>query len=337
VSRSTFLLKAVPPFRLDLAVWTLRRRPDNAVDRWDGQTYRRVLPLRAGPVEVAVTQIGPPKTPQLRVAVAGQPLHSSIKAAVVSALERLLGLHINLAAFYRFAAGQEGLRQLARRFRGMKPPRFATVFEGLVNAIACQQLSLTVGIRLLNVLAANYGPALQPGDATGHGFPQPGDLAGLRPEELRRLGFSRQKGRAIIDLARSITEGRFDPDELAELSDEEAIEGLRGLRGVGRWTAEYVLLRGLGRTHVFPGDDIGARNSLQRWMHLPQPLDYTGVRQALARWTRYGGLIYLHLLLDGLEKAGYLQAATARTHGGRRTDGRSRTTPGRRTRQDGDI
>ena len=125
---------------------------------------------------------------------------------------------------------------------------------------------------------------------------------------MRRIGFSRQKGRALIELARSITNGRFDLDALAELPDEEAVERLRGLRGVGRWTAEYVLLRGLGRTHIFPGDDVGARNNLQRWLHLAGPLDYEGVRRTLARWQLFGGLIYFHLLLDRLEEGGYLQA-----------------------------
>lgn len=308
MSQSTFLLEPVAPFRLDLTVWTLRRRPDNTVDRWDGQIYRRVLTLPTGPVGVEITQIEPPEAPRLRVSLGGQPLHSSVKAAVASALERLLGLHTDLTAFDRFAASQRRLAPLALRFRGMKPPRFVTVFESVVNAIACQQVTLTLGIRLLNGLAANYGPALQEGDATVHGFPRPDDLAGLRPDDLRRLGFSRQKGHAMIELARSITEGRFDPERLAELSDEEAVERLRGLRGVGRWTAEYVLLRGLGRTNVFPGDDVGARNNLQRWLHLAGPLDYEGVRHTLAGWQSYGGLIYFHLLLDRLEEAGHLRA-----------------------------
>ena len=69
MSRSTMLIEPLAPFRLDLTVWTLRRRPDNTVDRWDGQTYRRVLRLPAGHVEVAVTQIGSPEAPQLRVSV----------------------------------------------------------------------------------------------------------------------------------------------------------------------------------------------------------------------------------------------------------------------------
>src|SRR6185312_3158643 len=102
------------------------------------------------------------------------------------------------------------LGPLAQRFRGMKPPRFPTVFECLVNAIACQQVTLTLGIRLLNRLAEAFGLAVGDGDPQAHAFPRPEDLAGHGPEELRPLGFSRQKARALIDLASAIVEGRLD-------------------------------------------------------------------------------------------------------------------------------
>src|SRR5262249_8966406 len=98
--------------------------------------------------------------------------------------------------------------------------------------------------------------------------------------------------------------GLVDLEALASENDEVALERLSRLRGVGRWSAEYVLLRGLGRLHVFPGDDVGARNNLRRWLETPAPLDYEGVRQALSAWRPYAGLIYLHLLLDRLAGAG---------------------------------
>jgi DNA-3-methyladenine glycosylase II len=79
---------------------------------------------------------------------------------------------------------------------------------------------------------------------------------------------------------------------------------LCALRGVGRWTAEYVLLRGLGRLHVFPGDDVGARNNLQRWLGLLEPFDYDGVQRTLAKWQPFQGLVYLHLLLKALQLEG---------------------------------
>lgn len=60
------------------------------------------------------------------------------------------------------------------------------------------------------------------------------------------------------------------------------------------------------RLKVFPGDDIGARNKLRRLLNLRKPLDYEGVTRLLRRWKPYGGLVYLHLLLDGLCEEGYL-------------------------------
>jgi DNA-3-methyladenine glycosylase II len=306
MAHDSFELEPVSPFRLDLTVWTLRRRPDNVVDRWDGTTYRRVLPLPAGPVQVAVTQPGPPERTRLRVSVAGRPVRAAVRAAVTAALDRLLAPSTDLTAFYRLAAHDRRLGSLARRFRGMKPPRFATVFEGLVNAMACQQVTLTLGVRLLNRLAAASGTPFGDGDTVTHAFPRPVDVAGLSPAVLRQLGFSRQKGRAMIELARAVAEGRLDLEGLATLPDDEAVSRLRELRGVGRWTAEYVLLRGLGRIHVFPGDDVGARNNLHRWLRLAKPLDYQGIARVLSRWGGYAGLVYFHLLLDRLAEAGHL-------------------------------
>lgn len=296
-----FHLTPVPPFRLDLTVWALRRRRDNAVDCWDGETYRRVLSLDGGAAEVMARQLGQSDRARLEVYVTGA--KDSTKPRVTAALERLLGLRVDLAEFYRFASSNQRLDRLAAKFRGMKPPRFLTVFEALVNAIACQQVTLTLGIQLLNKVAAHY--AISSGGSI-HAFPRPEDLVGRSPDDFRRLGFSRQKGRAIIDLARAIASDRCDLESLADEEDDVAIERLRALRGIGRWSAEYALLRGLGRTHVFPGDDVGARNRLQRLLKLKEKLDYASVARRLRLWRPYGGLVYFHMLLDGLADAGLL-------------------------------
>jgi DNA-3-methyladenine glycosylase II len=304
--RDSFLLEPISPFRLDFTVWALRRRPENIVDRWDGQTYRRVLPVPAGFAEVSVTQTGPPETPRLRVTVGGTALYPEVQQRVTTTLERLLGFRTEVAGFYTLASHDAALGPLAQRFCGMKPPRFATVFESVITAIASQQVTRTVGVLLLNRLAVSYGATLREGDVAAYAFPHAEDLATLHPVHLRQLGFSRQKSRAIIELARSITVEGLDLERLAELPDEKAVECLCALQGVGRWSAEYVLLRGLGRTNVFPGDDVGARNNLQRWLNLGKPLDYAAVHRALKRWRPHGGLVYFHMLLDRLEKAGFL-------------------------------
>ncbi len=305
---SCFCITPTAPFRLDLTVWTLRRRKDNAVDRWDGETYRRVVTLPVAVVDVAVTQSGSATAPKLHVTVLSDEACSVKQVEISDLLARLLGLHINMGPFYRFAANHPPLHELARQFRGMKPPRFTGVFEGIVNAIACQQLTLTAGIGFLNRLAAACGDAIFIDGAAVHGFPQPQALAVASPVKLRELGFSHNKSRAIIELAQGVASGQLDLDRFEALPDAQAQRQLQILRGVGRWTAEYTLLRGLGRVHIFPGDDVGARNNLQHWLHITKPLDYQGVRKLLGEWHRFGGLVYFHLLLRSLAKAGHIQA-----------------------------
>lgn len=300
----TFTLPARPPFRLDLTVWALRRRPENAVDRWDGGVYRRTLVQHGRPLEIAVLQTAPPDRAQLQVTARGAGLGPGVEASLRAILCCLLGLQVDLGPFYGLAATDVRLSGLAERFRGLKPPRFPTLFEALVNAIACQQITLTFGIRILNRLAERYGAAWSRDHRQVYGFPRPCDLAAADPDALRSQGFSHQKARAIVELAQAITAERLDLDMLASLDDATAVERLCELRGVGRWTAEYVLLRGLGRLNVFPGDDVGARNSLRRWLGLPDSLDYASVHEAVAPWQSYAGLVYLHLLVDRLASAG---------------------------------
>ncbi len=302
----TFSLEPVAPFRLDLTAWALRRRAQNIIDRWDGSTYRRVLVVQKLPVELEVIQTGPPDMPRLQATATGTKIPPGAKHLLISALKQMLGTNLDLADFYRFAERQPKLNSLVKQFRGVRPPRYPTLFESLVNAIACQQISLPVGILVLNRLASAFGPSVPKQGQHAHAFPSPENLSKLDPEALRPLGFSLQKARAVIELASSIAEKHLDLGELENLENEAAVDELRKLRGVGRWSAEYALLRGLGRLDVFPADDVGARNRLRDWLDLPGPLDYERVRHAMARWKTYSGLIYFHLLLKGLSEAGFL-------------------------------
>jgi 3-methyladenine DNA glycosylase/8-oxoguanine DNA glycosylase len=106
-------------------------------------------------------------------------------------------------------------------------------------------------------MALALGRRARIGGAVHVGFPSPESVARLRPSALRRFRLSRNKAAAIRGLALAFAEGRLVEGALAPLSDEAAIETLRGFHGVGRWTAEIALLRGLGRTDIFPAGDLG--------------------------------------------------------------------------------
>jgi len=303
---SPLVLRPVPPFRLDFTVWALRRRQRNLIDRWDGSTYQRVIVMEDRAIELTVRQRGSATSPSVIVATNPPPRTLLERRRIRIAIDRLLGLRIDLTGWYRMAASDARLRPLADKFRGMKPPRFPTVFEAVVNAFACQQLSLEVGLELLNRLAVLSGKRGGAKSSVHHPFPTPIDVGRLRKAELRAIGLSGQKVRALLDLVGAITGREVDLEALAGSDDAIVRQQLTGLHGVGRWTAEYVLLRGLGRLHVFPGDDVGAQKRLTQWLNHPQLLDYAGVKRAVARWQPYAGLIYFHLLLDGLSQAGAL-------------------------------
>ncbi len=154
---------------------------------------------------------------------------------------------------------------------------------------------MAVGVMLLNRLARTFGGA----DPSAPAFPRPEQLAGRAVEEFRALGFSTNKARALLTLADTFGDDPAGFDDLPQLSNEEACRRLLGLRGIGIWSAEYVLLRGLGRLDVFPSGDMGAGNRIAKWLGVPGPLDNVSVKVQLPELADYAGLLYFHMLLLG--------------------------------------
>lgn len=307
--QETFLVQPCAPFRLDLTVWALRRRKTNQIDQWNGTAYTRVLVVDRQPVKVCVMQRWADDHPELLVNVWCSAPVEQLASRISEALQHMLGLQVDVTGFYMLAEKDPHLSPLAHRFLGLKPPRFPSLFEALLNGFACQQVSLDVGILLLNRLTAAYGIPFEDGQATCIAFPEPEALATASVERLRTLGFSYQKARAITELAAALVKKQRDLSQLEAMNDEEVRMCLSSIRGVGRWTAEYVLLRGSGRLDTFPGDDVGAQKNLQRLLQLEQKPDYEKVRELTSPWQPYAGFVYFHLLLEKLEQQGMLSQA----------------------------
>ena len=111
---------------------------------------------------------------------------------------------------------------------------------------------------------------------------------------------------ALRELSINVANDKIDLTNLEELTNEEAIEFLSSLGGIGLWSAEYFLLRGLGRVDIFPGDDVGAKNNLQRLFHTDKKPGYEDIRGMTSCWHPFEGLVYFHLLLDKLHEKGIL-------------------------------
>ncbi len=301
-------LKPIAPFRLDLTAWAIRRRPHNTIDHFDGETYRRIAVIDGRPAAISVRQTAPPKSPEIEVIATGPGASKKTVDAIEAIANRILGISIDLRDFYSLARDDAALGPLVNRLKGMKPVRFPTNFEAFTNAVACQLVSLTAGMHVVNRIAEKYGRTCDVGGARLHACAEASDMACAEVEDLRALGLSRSKARYLIGLAQVASDSDVDFRSMESLDDDSAIAALSAFGGVGRWTAEYVLLRGLGRFNIFPGDDVGGRNSLRDYLGIRGELDYEGVRKAIARWHAWGGFVYFHLLVNALADKGIVRA-----------------------------
>ncbi len=137
----------------------------------------------------------------------------------------------------------------------LKPETRRPPFQSLVLAVAHQQLNGTAAGTILRRFTKLF-PKRR--------FPRPEDLGSVSDETLRAVGFSRAKVAAIRDIAaKTLSEVVPTSRQIARLTDDEIIARLTEVRGVGRWTAEMLLIFQLGRPDILPADDFGVRNGFR--------------------------------------------------------------------------
>jgi DNA-3-methyladenine glycosylase II len=272
------------------------------MDLWDGESFRRVLVLNGVPHLVTVSQYGSPEEPLLNVTVKSRQKEEGLEESIYRDCEKLLGFSHDLSDFFHVSRQNTFIHRMVQRFSGLKPPRFPTIFEGIINGIVCQQISLAAYIQILSRMTEAHG-LVDERPLSLYAFPRPEDLSACAPDALRAIGVSGRKSATIIDLAHRIHTGDLDLESISGMTDSDAERFLEQIGGVGPWTAHYVLPRGLGRIHIFPTGDVGVQNTLRR-LFSQEPLDETDLERILAPFRAYSGLLYFHLLLQDLSERG---------------------------------
>jgi DNA-3-methyladenine glycosylase II len=218
------------------------------------------------------------------------PAGADDEGTIEAIVTRLFSLDIELAPFWRRLRREPDFAELTRRCRGLRPQRFPTLFEALANGICCQQLSLASAMSRLGHLAESFGARTRDGARVG---PPDGDRVAEAPmSTLRKAGLSTRRAVELRELARMPLD-RLE-SELTSLSDREARVRLLDLPGIGPWTADYVLLRGLGRLDVFPSGDVGAARTLGRI--LGRAIDPSAAGRIAARFAPLRGMLYFCML-----------------------------------------
>ncbi len=151
-------------------------------------------------------------------------------------------------------------------------------FKALAESILYQQLSIKAAGTILKRFVSLY---------PGKPFPAPEDILRTSDETLRSAGISKQKARYLKDLSLKFQEGTITPSRFPGMDDEEIIEHLVQVKGIGRWTAEMFLIFSLGRPDVLPVDDFGLRKAVGKHyglIDLPSPEQ---TRKIAQKWEPY--------------------------------------------------
>jgi len=298
-------LSVITPYRLDLTVSALRRLPTNLVDVYaaDGR-YLRALGGASGPVVVSVNQ---PRADALAVTLTG---HAADTAPVLACVRRMLGTERDVSDFHRHARQMPWLASLARRMRGLKPPRYPALFEACANAIVFQQVSLHAASAVMRRLILALGTRIEHDGVPLRVFPAAEKFLSADAAMLRAAGLSASKLATLRRAGEAIADGALSESMLEQRSSADAALLLRSIKGIGPWTAAVILLRGLGRLDTFPGNDSGVAANLA--LIAGEPAEAGPIAVALGPQR---GMLYFNLLLARLEARGEIGRASDMTGG----------------------
>lgn len=271
-----------PPFDLALALLYLRLSPSTIAERVGPHRYERAIWLGERPALVRVTPAARPD--RLRATLHSTRSERGDAALLRTLVQRLFGLRDDVAGLDGVAASDPVFGALVARYRGVRPILILDPLEALAWAIIGQQINVAFAAKLKRVLIEHFGEQLACDGQLYPLFPRAEMLATLGPDELRPLQFSRQKIAYLVSSAEAVARGQLDLAGLAELPTEAALAELTRLRGIGRWTAEYVLLRGAGHRDVIPAADGGLRRIMGQAYGLGRLASEAEVRALAERW-----------------------------------------------------
>lgn len=268
------------PLDLAASLAPMGRAGDDLIDRFHGPFALRTV--RLGPTERVVAYAAEvsdrPDLPMLTIRVTADNGHRI--ADVAEAVQATL--LTDRAALADLVAADEPVARLAHRYPGIVPLLYRDPFSAMIRSISAQQVNLRWAATIRARLAQRYGTQHTVGEHEVWSL-HSGPLAGARLEDLRQLQLTTAKARSVIEVAQAAQAGELRLSDLDALDDEALIAHLSGLRGIGRWSAEWFLARTLGRPRVVAGD-LGVRKAIGRLYEMPQMPSELEVRRATAHW-----------------------------------------------------
>jgi len=204
---------------------------------------------------------------------------------VIQFVEEWLGLNQDMAGFYTMAAHDPLLSPLIDKYTGLRIIGIPDLFEALVWAVIGQQINLTFAYTLKKRLVELCGERVEVEGLQHWTFPSYEKVANLTVEDFRNMQFTGRKAETILHIARMMHRGELLKESLLLENDVQAIHHqLTSIKGVGPWTAEYVMMKSLQLPNAFPVSDVGLHNAIKDRMNLPKKPTVNEIKEMAEVW-----------------------------------------------------
>lgn len=281
-------IKPVPPFNFELtAGYHTYFQSRYGTDTMEDGVYRRLLDLDDKLVLASVRSIGTLDAPELALELQGPELSQDDVESATDRVSWLLGVDQDLAPFYELGRADQAMAGLVEQFYGLHLPHTASVFEALVLAVLGQQISTSVARIIRTLLIETFGPSAEFDGETYYAFPRPASIWASSPAELHTMKLTQRKSEYVYGLAGSVLDPEMGLERLEELTDREIVEKLVALRGVGMWTAQWALIRAVGRPDALPLGDLALRRVVSRLFMDGEDVNDAKVEEIAQRWSPY--------------------------------------------------
>lgn len=292
-------IEPVAPYNFELSLGIHGRFRGEIVDQYSAGTYSRALVINEVSILTTVSSIGSVSHPRLRVRLYSQRNLGRVESEAIRVLEHILCARLDLAKFYVAANSDPVLSRLTNTYFGLRPPRTASFFEALILAITEQQITLPFAIALKGRLAKKFGARIEYEGKEFYAFPEASVLAVADPQDLRDMKYSWRRSEYIIGLSQKVCSGELDLEMLAQLPNKSKIKSLTKVRGLGCWSVEYALVRGLGKLDVAPANDVALKRIISQLYFDGQDVPEETVRNWLNYWGDFRALAAFYLLKEG--------------------------------------
>ena len=270
-----------PHFSFAECLLFLNRSPRECLHQVKEQSVYKLLAPEGSPVLLRISE--DPARQALVAEVLQGEVNESSSTYIRDFLNKWMHLDGSMHDFYAFAAKDPLLAPLITSFKGLRLIGIPDLFEAITWTITGQQINLSFAYTLKQRLVQAFGYALD----DYYIYPHPAVIASLQPEDLTVMQFSRTKAEGIIRVAKLMAAGELTGEILKQMPYEQARETLVAIKGIGNWSANYVLMKFAQHPQALPLEDAGLHNALRNQLNLAAKPALPEVKALTQHWQNH--------------------------------------------------